>query len=72
MTKTRDLSNKRIQIWLGPASGLSSYDSATEAELAALVTRPRIAAPPGAYWASRERRAFSRAFGSGDGKANAT
>lgn len=34
---TRDLSNKRIQIWLGPASALASYEFATEAELAAML-----------------------------------
>lgn len=34
---TRDLSNKRIQIWIGAASALASYDYATEAELAAML-----------------------------------
>lgn len=34
---TRDLSNKRIQIWIGPASALSSFEYATEAELASMI-----------------------------------
>jgi len=34
---TRDLSNKRVQIWIAPASALASYEYATEAELAAMI-----------------------------------
>jgi len=34
---TRDLSNKRVQIWIGPASGIANYDYVTEAELAAMI-----------------------------------
>lgn len=33
----RDLSNHRIQVWIGLASSLGQYDYATEAELAAMV-----------------------------------
>lgn len=34
---TRDLSNKRIQIWIGLASSLASFDSVTEDELEAMI-----------------------------------
>src|SRR6478736_699934 len=42
---TRDLSNKRIQIWLGLASAVASFDFVTEDELADL-----IMAAPGIRW----------------------
>lgn len=31
---TRDLSNKRVQLWLGPSSSLASWDHTTDLELA--------------------------------------
>lgn len=40
---TRDLSNKRIQLWIGPASALSSFEFVTESELdAMLMAAPAI------------------------------
>lgn len=42
---TRDLSNKRIQLWIGPASSLASWQYAKETELAAM-----IMAAPAVRW----------------------
>lgn len=45
MVATRDLANKRIQMWLGPASALASFLYATPTELAAM-----IPAAPAVRW----------------------
>lgn len=34
---TRDLSNRRVQLWVAPASAISSYDFVTDEELAAML-----------------------------------